>query len=70
MSPPLRLIHGSKGLHESLIKTALRNLNDRPEESQSAARLLLRNALRIAVSHLGRKAAAQVVLQALGEGEQ
>lgn len=50
-----------------LISIAIRKYTSRPDDRLPAVRMLLRNAVRLAVSHLGEKEARLVALEALQE---
>ncbi|WP_133254290.1 hypothetical protein [Phenylobacterium deserti] len=47
------------------ISIALRKYSAQPESRDAACRMLLMNAVRLCVAHLGRKKAAELVLEAL-----
>ena len=53
-----------------LISIAMRRYAAEPQGRDAAARMLLLNATRLAVHHLGRKEAAQIALAALYEKQE
>jgi hypothetical protein len=50
-----------------LIAIALRKYSERPSECDAAVKMLLRNGVRLAIHHLGRKQAEALVQEALRE---
>jgi hypothetical protein len=50
-----------------LISIAIRKYTARPSDREPAVRMLLRNSVRLAVSHLGHREAASLALAALRE---
>lgn len=50
-----------------MIAISIRKYTSQPNNREPAVRMLLRNAIRLAVSHLGREQAASLALEALQE---
>lgn len=50
-----------------LLAIAMRRYTTSPDDRPTAARMLMLNAARLAIRHAGKKAAAQLFLQALSE---
>lgn len=50
-----------------MMKMALRKLSEDPGNDRPAIRMLLRNAIRLGVSHLGKAEAAAITLETLQE---
>lgn len=52
-----------------MISIAIRKYSAQPNDREPAVRMLLRNAVRLAIAHLGREQAASIALAALREGQ-